>query len=72
MLDMGSGSYVSYGLNLGWGAPGGDSIGFWGGPIKRYTANLVQGSCHALKAASHSCSHSASALACRCPDYGIA
>ena len=22
--------YVSYGLNLGWGGPTGDCIGFWG------------------------------------------
>ena len=37
-------SYMSYGLNLGWGGPIGDYIGFWGGPIKEYTTNLVQGS----------------------------
>ena len=35
---------MSYGLNLGWGGPIGDYIGFWGGPIKRYTTKLVQGS----------------------------
>ena len=31
------------GLNLGWGEPIGDYVGFWGGPIKRYTTHLVQG-----------------------------
>ena len=25
---------MSYGLNLGWGGPIGDYIGFWWGPIK--------------------------------------
>ena len=34
---------MSYGLNLGWSGPIGDYIGFWGGPIKGYTTNLVQG-----------------------------
>ena len=36
---------VSYGINLGWGGPTGDYIGFWAGPSKGYTTNLVQGSC---------------------------
>ena len=27
------------------GGPIGDYIGFWGGPIKGYTASFVQGSC---------------------------
>ena len=35
---------MSYGLNLGWGGIIGDYIRFWGGPIKGYTTNLVQGS----------------------------
>ena len=35
---------MSYGLNLGWGGPIGDYVGFWGRPIKGYTTNLVQGS----------------------------
>ena len=33
--------YVSYGLDLGWGAPIGDYIGSWAGPIQGYTTNLV-------------------------------
>ena len=36
---------MSYELNLGWGEPIADVKGFWGGPIKGYTTNLVQGSC---------------------------
>ena len=35
---------MSYGLNFGRGGPIGDYIGFWGGPSKGYTTNLVQGS----------------------------
>ena len=34
---------MSYGLNLCWEGPIGEHIGFWGGPIKGYTTNLVQG-----------------------------
>ena len=34
---------MSYGLNLGWGGPIGDYIGFWGGSIKEYTTNAIQG-----------------------------
>ena len=37
-------SHVSSGLNLGWGGPIGDNIGLWGGPVKGYTTNVVQGS----------------------------
>ena len=44
--------YVSYGLNLGWGGCIGDYIGFYGGPIKGYAANLVQGSCRPLSSSS--------------------
>ena len=36
--------YMSCALNLGWGGPIGDYIGFWGGTSKGYTTNLVQGS----------------------------
>ena len=32
---------MSYGLNLGWGGPLGDYIGFFGGPIKGYTTGLI-------------------------------
>ena len=39
---------LSYGLNLGWGGPIRDYIGFWGGPMKGYSTNLVQGSFRAL------------------------
>ena len=35
---------MSYGLNLGWGGPIGDYIGFWGGPIQGHTTNFVQSS----------------------------
>ena len=35
---------MSYGLNLGWGGPIGNYIGFWGGPIEGCTTSLVQGS----------------------------
>ena len=43
---------MSYGLNFGWegpigfrlGGPIGQYMGFWGGPIKAYITNLVQGS----------------------------
>ena len=35
---------MSCGLNLGWGGPIGDCIGFWAGPTKGDTSNLVQGS----------------------------
>ena len=35
---------MSYALNLGWGGPIGDDIGFWGGPVKGYTVNSVWGS----------------------------
>ena len=35
---------MRYGQNLGWGGPIGEYIGFWGGPIKGNTTNLVQGS----------------------------
>ena len=35
---------MSYGRNLGWGRPTEDYIGFWGGPMKGYITNLVQGS----------------------------
>ena len=35
---------MGYGLNLGWGGPIVDYLGFWVGPIKGYTTNLVQGS----------------------------
>ena len=38
--------HMSYGLNLGWGRSIGGYIGFWGGPMKGYAANLVQGSYH--------------------------
>ena len=46
-LNLGvlKGIHMSYGLNVGWGGPIEDYIGFWGGgPIKGYTTNLVQGS----------------------------
>ena len=33
---------MSYGLNLGWGGPIGDYIGFRGGPIKGCTTNFIQ------------------------------
>ena len=36
--------HMSYGLNLGWGGPIMEYIGFWGGPTRGYTTNLVQGS----------------------------
>ena len=36
--------YMSDGLNLGWGGPIGDYIGFGGGPIKGYTTSRIQGS----------------------------
>ena len=36
--------YMSCGLTLGCGGPIGDYIGLCGGPMKGYTANLVQGS----------------------------
>ena len=36
--------YLGYGLNLGWRGPIIDYIGFWRGPMKGYTTNLVQGS----------------------------
>ena len=35
---------MSYEVNLGWGGPIEDYIGFSGGPIKGYTTSLVQGS----------------------------
>ena len=35
---------MSYELDLGWGGSIGDYVGFWGGAIKGYTTNLVQGS----------------------------
>ena len=35
---------MGYGLNLGWGGPMVDYIGFWAGPIKGCITNLVQGS----------------------------
>ena len=34
---------MRYGLNLGWGGPIGDYIGFWGRPSKGNTTHLVQG-----------------------------
>ena len=34
---------MSYGLNLGWGGPIGDYIGFWKGPIKGCTTNFSPG-----------------------------
>ena len=33
-------SHMGYGLNLGWGGPIGDCIGFCGGPILGYTTDL--------------------------------
>ena len=43
-LSVNSPSYMSNELNLGWGGPIRDDIGFWGGAIKGYATNLVQGS----------------------------
>ena len=37
-------AHMSYGRNLGWGGPIMEYIGFWGGPTRGYTTNLVQGS----------------------------
>ena len=42
---------MSYGLNLGWGGPIGDYKGFWGGPIKGYTTNLVHSNDRLLQSA---------------------
>ena len=43
------GAYMSYGLNLGWGGPIGDYIGFWGGPIKGYPClHALTNLCRAL------------------------
>ena len=36
---------MSYGLNLDWGRPILDYIGFSGRPIEGYATNLVRGSC---------------------------
>ena len=38
----------SHGLNLGCGGPIWGCIGFWGGPMKGHTTNLVQGSYDSL------------------------
>ena len=44
-LSIAQPQHVSYGKKLSWGGPVGDYVGFWEGPTKRYTTNLVQGSC---------------------------
>ena len=42
-LKGGIGDNMSYRLNLGWGGPIGNYIGFWGGPIKGDIAHVSPG-----------------------------